>query len=437
MIFIAIPLALLLLATLLLRRGWHGQTVGDHPTCRRCGFDLFGLPRNSTACSECGTDLSPPNTIRTGHLHRRHGHLGAGALLLLIATAWLIVTGIATYSDLNLQPYKPAWWLSREARGPDPITRDAALAEITSRLTAGNLAQPHVDSIADHGLELQRDPSKTWNPLWGDWIELVQANGRLSTERWQRYLDQAFNIQFTPRPQVRRGDLLPYQLNHPPARLGKTTTLHANFKTILWQIDAETLPDSSYGGGFPFRTNDGSGFGRALDLTPLLPTLKDGPHTVRATLDLQLDQNGGPIIGSAKRILTGTFDLHPETSPTVHLIHDPALRPAVEKAITISQAEFAPRNPSKLFVTVQLNHTPVGLSYEVSATADGKSFKLGQAAAPAGTHAHGWGFVADVPGLSSPTIDILFKPTPTPAANTTDTFEIWDAEILIRNVKIR
>src|SRR5690349_6074803 len=51
------PAATLLLGVVLLALGLRGRRVGDHPYCRRCGFDLFGLPPAHPACPECGADL--------------------------------------------------------------------------------------------------------------------------------------------------------------------------------------------------------------------------------------------------------------------------------------------------------------------------------------------------------------------------------------------
>src|SRR5687768_8185792 len=124
---VVIPLALLLIAGMLLRRGWGGRTIGDHPVCRRCGFDLFGLPEGGEICSECGADVTLRKATRFGHRQHRGGLLGAGAVLLLIAVAWFAVVGVAVYSGANLQPYKPLWYLAREMRSADVATRDAAL----------------------------------------------------------------------------------------------------------------------------------------------------------------------------------------------------------------------------------------------------------------------------------------------------------------------
>ena len=46
--------------------GWRGRRVGDHPYCRRCGFDLFGRARGSIVCSECGAELHRGGAVVVG-----------------------------------------------------------------------------------------------------------------------------------------------------------------------------------------------------------------------------------------------------------------------------------------------------------------------------------------------------------------------------------
>src|SRR5688500_20138720 len=73
----------LLAGMLFVRLGLRGKRVDDHPLCRRCGFDLFGLPEGATECSECGADLSVRwKAVRIGNRHRRGGLDAGGARLL-------------------------------------------------------------------------------------------------------------------------------------------------------------------------------------------------------------------------------------------------------------------------------------------------------------------------------------------------------------------
>ena len=43
--------------------GWRGQRIGDHPYCRKCGFDLFGRPDGTKVCGECGFPLDAKRAI--------------------------------------------------------------------------------------------------------------------------------------------------------------------------------------------------------------------------------------------------------------------------------------------------------------------------------------------------------------------------------------
>jgi hypothetical protein len=437
MISIVALLVLFLPAGLLLRRGWIGRTIGDHPVCRRCGFDLFGLPQGSVVCSECGTDLTHKRAVRIGHRERRRGFLIAGLAMMLIAVAIVAVNGVFLYSSANLQAYKPVWWLAREVKSPDAPTRDAALMEFTSRLGAGKLSQSQIDSIAELGLALQADRSKTWVPAWGDWLEAVQAKGMLSSERSQRYLEQALVLEFKLRSEIRRDDRLPYQMNHNNARLGTRTSLYANYQTVACEIDSKKINENFVSGGFTFSTNATGGIGSSIDLKRVMPDLPEGRHNLRATIDLKISRtHNSASFASVKKVLTGKFVTRPPTETPVTLVRDPALRTKVEQSLKISHASFAMWSPSQLSVTVNIDGPPVGVGFDVSAIADGKTFKLGSFACPAGVRGHGWGFGVDAKGFTGGTIDVILKPSVETAMASTDTFEIWDGEVAMRNVKV-
>src|SRR5690349_8575504 len=77
--------------------GLRGRRVDDHPLCRRCGYDLVGLPSDGSGrvCPECGSDLHRRRAIRTGHRARRRGQVAAGAALLAPCLAVLGFVGWA------------------------------------------------------------------------------------------------------------------------------------------------------------------------------------------------------------------------------------------------------------------------------------------------------------------------------------------------------
>src|SRR5438045_6693447 len=74
-----------LVATLIALRG---RRVDDHPHCRRCGFDLFGKPAESSLCSECGADLAKRKAVRIGRRERRLRLLVVAVPALLLSVGW-------------------------------------------------------------------------------------------------------------------------------------------------------------------------------------------------------------------------------------------------------------------------------------------------------------------------------------------------------------
>src|SRR3954469_14027491 len=77
----------------LLTVGLRGRRVGDHPFCRRCGFDLFGKPPHSRVCPECGTSRHAPGALVTRARQRRKWALWTGAIVLLPSLATLSIGG--------------------------------------------------------------------------------------------------------------------------------------------------------------------------------------------------------------------------------------------------------------------------------------------------------------------------------------------------------
>src|SRR5437867_4481083 len=70
-----LQITLALLAAALLWLGVRGRAVDDHPHCRRCGYDLFGLAAGGAGgvCPECGANLRQRGAVRVGVRRRRRG----------------------------------------------------------------------------------------------------------------------------------------------------------------------------------------------------------------------------------------------------------------------------------------------------------------------------------------------------------------------------
>ena len=80
--YVLLAFAVMIPAMYLLVSGLRGRRVGDEPHCARCGYILLHL--ESDVCPECGTGISPANTVH-GQKRRRYGRAAAGLVLLALA----------------------------------------------------------------------------------------------------------------------------------------------------------------------------------------------------------------------------------------------------------------------------------------------------------------------------------------------------------------
>jgi hypothetical protein len=130
----------IVVGAILLWRGIRGRFVGDHPHCRKCGFDLFGKPDSSTLCSECGSDLSQPKSTQIGTRRRRPRFAFAGLFLLILASGLIGPSAWRAISNFDYYKIATNGMLMRELKSvtasdwPHP-----AVQELTTRFSAEQL----------------------------------------------------------------------------------------------------------------------------------------------------------------------------------------------------------------------------------------------------------------------------------------------------------
>lgn len=444
LILALLPLLMLPAGLVLLVVGLRGRRMDDHPLCRRCGFDLFGLPADSHLCSECGMDLQLPRAVRVGHRQKRTGLLTISLLLLLPSLAYL---GAATYfvaRGVDVNQYRPVWWLLLDANSTVPAIRNGALAALNSKLASNKLSTAQIDTIAENALKLQGDPSRTWDPGWGDFVELAQATNRLSAEKWQRYLKQAPTMRFQARAKVRRGAPLPLRLTH-DARVGTQSTLWAAYRYKAVEISGRTTKgNAGSGGGTSLRSTSGGSSGWTVSADdPALTNLPDGPQTIRLTLDLDIHtypaynaNNSRPPDATSTMTLETTWEL--VSGPTVTANTDPSHRPAVEKALTATIEPPRANGFHSTYISVNINSAspPVPLTFDVFLRHDGKEWKINPIAFPAG-RSHGWHTGNNLPDFKADVADIILRPSLTAAESQVDFTEYWDGEVVLKNIPIQ
>jgi hypothetical protein len=247
------PMILLLVSlggVLLVALGIRGRRINDHPSCRRCGFDLLGVHPGGAACPECGSDLRRPRRVRRGVRERRPRVLAGGALLLLVALvivctgAWLMAAGP------TLNAHKPLVVLALEGRHLDPTRSKAAADEVVNRINAGALSAGQMRLVVRTALDLQADVSRVWVPEWGDVVESVRfTSPAASDEDYARFQRQSVRVDVRVRDRVQVGGRLPVLVGVVEWRRAKAPATDVAVWIDAIRVDSKAVEWVNYGAG--------------------------------------------------------------------------------------------------------------------------------------------------------------------------------------------
>lgn len=449
--------------------GRRGRLVDDHPLCRRCGFDLFGLPPDSGRCPECGADLSRKRARRQGHRRAYRRALIAGLMLLVLSGTYTFIGIRETARRVQWRHHTPASWLIYQTSFKDVPTRDAALAELEWRIANRKLSQRQVDSIVDRALAVQGNRAIPWLPIWGRIVEKAHETGKLPREKWTQYARQAVVIEFTVRKKATRKDGLPIHFAPSPARVGDRAFYIniADYRSFS-AIPETGLPAAPLSGRQSFRwmyagppSFQAAQFVRTNELTarfqrstwrldgPVDRKIANGPQTAALMLSLQVYdftfaarprtsplqqsrqrvENGEAPLVSMQVTLTAPWTLVPPEQPTVQLKADPVLRAAIRRALTPRYKHFLNWTRTDwLGFSNMLAPSPTDYAFDVLVRYGGDEFTVGTLTcfggeitlSPAGRPPDGLPY----------TVDLIFRPNPSLAAQAVEGTEIWGEDVV-------
>ena len=465
---------------LLLWRGLRGRRTDDHPLCRRCRFDLTGLPASSANCPECGADLTAARATVVGHRRRRGGLVALGLAMLLPA---LLVGGGAvwwTASGFDPTPFKPVWLLMREADSPAYPTADLALAELDRRsqrgdLTAaqkaalldlavshlsaspemdtkwlrrvepgrqaGALSQAQIDAVTDCALAAQADLALPWSVWWGGWVEAARKAGQVSDARWRRYARQAvLPLTLEVRPRIEAdADGLPVRLSMPEARLTFPTHFVLAELGLAFRLDggrwveltdghaerSELYHDFTETGQLPIKTDSGR--------------LAPGPHHLDVRKPLAVEERGGPArsLASWAQTFVADFVVLPPGEASATPVADRREEPKVLASVGIHGLEVGRHGPGEVQCWLRIFEVPVGMAFDVFLRdRAGREWPMETLTLKAGTYADHIFCSGTAPGLTVGRADVLLRPSLAAAEASVDVATYWDRPILLRGVTV-
>lgn len=448
---VILPSCVAAVAAVVLTYSIRGRQVDEHPYCRKCGFDLHGRPADSTRCPECGADLLRPRATRAGRRRRRRGLAWAAGLVLLASAGWVGVAAWAAHRGVDWQRHKPVWVLMYESGSPAPAARDAAIAELHRRLWVGDLSDAQMADLADRALAYQADTTKPWLVEWGAVLEDARDKGRLSDDRWRRYARQAPTARVSIRPVVRQGEPLPVLIEPDVPRIGPRAQFAAEYRfgeryevggrpvvypypNRLCRVYLNASPPWIKAGDYE---SGDAARGDALEwmdeaerarLVPG-PQTASFPVTVLVFPDMRECQRPGRVpLAEARFDLRPTWTLVPAAGPpTVTLVDDPALWPAVEAAVRVGPPASGYGN-----AWGAIRGPPMDLACDVYLRSAGREEPFGRFTCRAGQFSNLYLDSYDKHPLFLRTdrVDVILRPSYAAAAATRDIVRIWGGELV-------
>ena len=452
-------LPLVIAGLLLVRAGWRGRRINDHPICRRCRFDLVGLGEvgsHPDRCPECGTDLTGTTrrarrAVIDGERRRRWRALTLGLLLLLAGLGtgfWL------TYKPLAKFPWTtwaPDWVLAEMIDSPNTAQSDMVAREMLQRIQRDDLSASAVRRATTKILVLQADLNTPWRPVLGTLIEASRAKGTLSDELWQAYAANAIvinvevppvigegaRVQYTARTTYRVGGWIgkpgPQRMSLSAQVVGRRQTLGQLSRSREFARYLSTRIEAS-------RTSES---GSRLDFRSPAPGAHEG--TIEFDVGVfnteDVDESRNPTSFISRQTVAVPFVLH-VIDPNTYQVSQktpPELRDAMHKGFTIDAARLG-RSTFNLEMTVTLwaQRPPMDYAFTVVLRTARGDLPLGQMAGRAGSQdIHAVSVERPPPGLSAGDVaTIVLKPDTAAARSKPEIREIWGEEIILENVPI-
>ncbi len=461
MIMILFAPALLVIALLLIWQGARGVLQFGEPHCRRCGYDLRGLDFKSEqrTCTECGTDVGKPGTVRYADYRRSPRRIAAGIVLI-----GLCVLGFTAEELYRAYRYRTPSVQSNAKLIANLITGANARSnweELQKRYMTGRLSGSEVAAAFDQLIGyLKANPSSSVNPysssnplLWAEvFFGLAVQGGHLSDERVKPLCDAYYGTDPGVRMQtrIRQGRKLIIEF-----RSRNNRTLPG----VKW-VQALRLVQID---GKPLEAVARDRVGESRDYLSCQPGLlieaeanmeaSPGKHEMMFELDwglldekTQISPRFGDLPGQAerwprtlvRRVLTAKVPIEvvpPDVSP-IKLVTDPARDPSTGGPISITSIQVTARGKSlSLRPRFQVPRVLVPFCFRIRMKAAGKEHDLGWEGSGEGPSRS---FYRPIDSLPADVREatVILEPAPDIAEECMTYEEIWGKPIVFERVPL-
>ena len=338
-----------------------------------------------------------------------------------------------------------SWLHSIIAHGPVAL-RDLAAAELVLRDSHGELPDSDVTLFVGQLLAFQKDITRQWSGMFGDYIEELRATHRLPNADWRRYQQLQLRFYLRARPQVREGDLLPLEVVT-VARRGDSRV--SPFSACQWTIEhtvVDGVPRSvsmtnwngQDGDDVVCVPNNGPEFGHRTAI--VLGGVAIGRHSLGAMLKYDPSWTERPQqmqIPTEYELGHVSFTVLPQSDDSVRAVDDPGIGQQISQCITISN--LIRWDDGNLSLSIELHRPPVDVAFRVSVEAGGRERTVGEIFATKECDSNSVydGFtIKDARQMPATGLFFHFRPAPDLARRSVALHEYWNGDLSVGPVSI-
>ena len=449
MSFVGIGIFVLSLAAIvslwLIITGYRGQRIDDHPTCRKCHYDLTGIidspEQSDSTCPECGNDLTAKHSVRYGNRRRRPLRTACGITLMVCLLSLLGTRTAARIHGIQVQHYKPVWMLHNELVSSNPYVRELAFIEFNRRTRAGTLTQSELDPVIKLLLKQHTNPKIPWKVIYD--LLLIEAHHQnlIDPVDWQRYIEHTVMTGFElwVRPRVKRNACIPLRFRGTASRFSAHGyTLRVRTRGITIEQRREPI---SFRMSFGYLKSDDpiyNGYTCFGLTTDQWAQVSLGPTQV--TFDLEYT-----IYGGSNPLATGSFSLarpinvEQDGNLGAVAVTDWHMAAAVHDSVKVQSLLLTKHGSGResLWIEGHVAERPVALVFDIDVIDENhKRHSLHSSYALSADESmdfknHG----SSVKNFVGDSADVVLVPQN--AKHTARIFEYWAERIVIKNVPVR
>lgn len=355
---------------------------------------------------------------------------------LCIAVGLSLVGGLTPrlVRQIDLNRYKPVWYLTWELQSSDRPTIWAASSELSRRLAAGELSDAQLVHLATLGpLSIMGKPA--FPMVLVDCAIAARSNERLDDRQWDEFCRRFLSLGLTVKTPVRHGDPIAFCVNTDQDRGASRHTAYVSLEGVELRVDGQlranptlrtdwrNIPNWAIQGGGDRETFVSLG-------DDVWKEIKPGLHTLALVIVASVEfepprerKTPRELTWYGEWALPSPLQIVPPEIQTVQTIVDAQLRERVRECLQPLRAG------NGLEIGTIKTKAPIDLAFDVILQQDGREICVGSFTEMK-EHTLYWSTMKIPRGFEVMKSDVILRPSTRQAATEMSIETIWGEPVV-------